>query len=56
MIDTHPEGLLLGVAVGDVRGVEWAVPAGGVLDVAAVLAFVAVAATSAVRRQVPVRT
>ncbi|AXY50437.1 hypothetical protein ACXN1G_04045 [Rhodococcus ruber] len=45
--------LLLRLAVGDVRGVGWAVTVGGVLNIVAVLAFLAVAAYSALR---PART
>ena len=41
--------LLLRIAVGDVRGVEWAVTVGGVLGIVAILAFVVVAAASALR-------
>lgn len=41
--------LLLRIAVGDARGIEWAVQAGGVLNIVAVLAFAAVAVLSAVR-------
>lgn len=41
--------LLLRVAVGDARGVEGAVQAGGVLNVVAVLGFIGVAVHSAVR-------
>ena len=46
--------LLLRVAIGDVRGVEWAVQAGGVLNIVAVLAFVGVAVHAASRRPVGV--
>jgi hypothetical protein len=47
--------LLLRLAVGDARGVHWALQAGGVLNIVAVLAFVAVALNSALRaaRRVP---
>lgn len=47
--------LLLRLAVGDARGVHWALQAGGVLNIVAVLAFVAVAVNSALRaaRRVP---
>ncbi|MBH0119292.1 hypothetical protein I0Q12_07045 [Rhodococcus sp. CX] len=41
--------LVLRVAVGDVRGVEWAVTVGGALGIVAILAFVVVAAGSALR-------
>lgn len=41
--------LVLRLAVGDARGLTWAVQAGGVVNIVAVLAFVAVAAWSAVR-------
>ncbi|GAB2681294.1 hypothetical protein [Thalassiella azotivora] len=41
--------LLLRVVVGDVRGVEWAWQVGGVLNIASVLLFVAVAVLSAVQ-------
>lgn len=54
-----PAGLLhtslaLRVAVGDVRGVEWAWQVGGVLNIVSVLLFVAVAAWSAVTAPPPV--
>ncbi len=39
--------LLLRLAVGDARGVQWAVQAGGVLNIVAVLGFIAVAIHSA---------
>ncbi|MEB3980021.1 hypothetical protein OQ968_01935 [Mycobacterium sp. 663a-19] len=41
--------LLLRLAVGDARGVHWALQAGGVLNIVAVLGFVAVAGYSAAR-------
>jgi hypothetical protein len=41
--------LVLRLAVGDARGLEWAWQVGGVLNIAAVLLFVAVAVWSAVR-------
>ncbi|CPR13199.1 hypothetical protein BN971_04506 [Mycobacterium bohemicum DSM 44277] len=41
--------LLLRLAVGDARGVQWAVQAGGVLNIVAVLGFIAVAGYSATR-------
>jgi uncharacterized YccA/Bax inhibitor family protein len=41
--------LVLRLAVGDARGLTWAVQVGGVVNIVAVLAFVAVAAWSAVR-------
>ncbi|GAT09275.1 hypothetical protein H7I77_17275 [Mycolicibacterium novocastrense] len=43
--------LLLRVVVGDVRGVEWALQAGGVLNIVAVLAFAGVAVHAATRRR-----
>lgn len=43
--------LLLRIAIGDVRGVEWAVQAGGVLNIVAVLAFAGVAVHAATRRR-----
>lgn len=43
--------LLLRVAIGDVRGVEWAVQAGGVLNIVAVLAFIGVAVFAATTRR-----
>lgn len=46
--------LLLRVAVGDVRDVQWAVQAGGVLNIVAVLAFAAVAVHAATRRPIEV--
>lgn len=46
--------LLLRVAIGDVRGVEWAVQAGGALNIVAVLAFVGIAAYAASRRRIRV--
>lgn len=44
--------LLLRVAVGDVRGIGWAVTTGGALNVVAVLAFLGVAVYAAARRRV----
>ncbi len=41
--------LLLRLAVGDARGVHWAVQVGGVLNIVAVLGFIAVAGYSATR-------
>ncbi|TAM72261.1 hypothetical protein [Mycobacterium sp.] len=41
--------LLLRLAVGDARGVHWALQAGGVLNIVAVLGFIVIAATSALR-------
>ncbi|WP_322858952.1 hypothetical protein U8D42_05585 [Mycobacterium europaeum] len=41
--------LLLRLAVGDARGVHWALQAGGVLNIVAVLGFIAVAGYSATR-------
>jgi len=41
--------LLLRLAVGDARGVHWALQAGGVLNIVAVLGFIAVAGYSAMR-------
>ncbi|MGV0874087.1 hypothetical protein [Mycolicibacterium sp. XJ879] len=46
--------LLLRVVTGDVRGVEWAVQVGGVLNIVAMLAFAAVAVRSAARRRIAV--
>ncbi len=48
--------LLLRVAVGDVRDLSWAVQAGGVLNIVAVLAFAAVAVHAAARRRIEVPT
>jgi len=45
--------LVLRVAVGDARGVEWAWRAGGVLNIVAVLLFVGVAAWSTVTAPLP---
>lgn len=47
--------LLLRLAVGDARGFHWALQAGGVLNIVAVLGFVAIAVNSALRatRRVP---
>ena len=41
--------LLLRLAVGDARGIHWALQAGGVLNIVAVLGFIAVAGYSATR-------
>ncbi len=41
--------LLLRLAVGDARGLHWAVQAGGVLNIVAVLGFIAIASHSATR-------
>lgn len=41
--------LLLRLAVGDARGLHWAVQAGGVLNIVAVLGFIAIASYSATR-------
>lgn len=41
--------LVLRIAIGDVRGFQWAVQAGGLLNVVAVLAFVAIVIVSAMR-------
>lgn len=46
--------LLLRIAVGDVRGVEWAVQAGGLLNIVAVLSFIGVAVHAASRRSIGV--
>ena len=46
--------LLLRVAIGDARDVPWALQAGGVLNIVAVLAFAAVAAHSASHRRIEV--
>lgn len=46
--------LLLRIAIGDVRDVPWAVQAGGVLNIVAVLAFIGVAVHSASRRRIEV--
>ncbi len=44
--------LLLRIVIGDVRGVEWAVQAGGVLNIVAVLAFIGVAVRASTRQTI----
>lgn len=46
--------LLLRLAVGDARGINWALQAGGVLNIVAVFGFIAVAGYSATRAGSPV--